>query len=68
VNGGGRPGVDGFALDHFCREKCPGPDLCKRHAQANLAVCDAHSVCCHLLPRASAKGPSGPDSEPGTVC
>jgi hypothetical protein len=42
-------------------------DLCMRYVQVNLpdlAMCDAHSVCCHLLPRASAQEP---DSEPDTV-
>jgi hypothetical protein len=33
---GGRPGIDGFALDHFCLETCRGQELCKRHAQVNL--------------------------------
>jgi hypothetical protein len=62
--GGGRPGIDGLALDQFCLETCRSQDLCKRHAKANLpdlATCDAYAT----FSSASAKEP---ESEPGTAC
>jgi hypothetical protein len=51
---GGQPRIEWFALDPFFPT-----DLRKRHAQVNqpyslnslIAKLDAHSVCCHLLPR-----------------
>jgi hypothetical protein len=40
----GRPGIDGFALDHFCLEMCRGPDLGKCVASdLNRRICPTSS-------------------------
>ena len=56
---GERPGIDGFALDHFCLEMCRCQEV--NSARSGNVSCTQRQTSCHLRPRASAKEP---DSEP----